>query len=220
MKFNDQKKLYRQNALTQTDILYLPDSRGLDVTAVSSKCADIIRSIHGSMSRLAPMGDDERRSLWFEVKGKRWEWYRLSVSTYKDRHYLYITGDTYDHHVFCDKDDCNSRHCFYEDELVGIFSKIEKYVAGLVDNILSAPEQYNLYVEKYLSYYRREGLIKRSVLNSLIPDNSYDGIDIPRVINLYRESGRAYAVFRDDPQTLYALLAYSIRSCIWQDVGR
>ena len=166
MKFNDQKKLYRQNALTQSDILNLPDSRGLDVTVVSGKCADIIRSIHGSMSRLAPMGDDERRSLWFEVKGKRWEWYRLSVSTYKDCHYLYITGDTNDHHVFCDKDDCNSRHCFYEDELVGIFSKIEKYVAGLVDNILSAPEQYNSYVEKYLSYYRREGLIKRSVLFS------------------------------------------------------
>ena len=36
-----------------------------------------------------------------------------------------------------------------------------------------------------MGYYRREGLIKRSVLNSLIPDNSYDGIDIPRVINLY-----------------------------------
>lgn len=95
MKLNDQKKLYRQNALTQSDILYLPDSRGLDVTAVSGMCADIIRSIHGSMSRLAPMGDDERRSLWFEVKGKRWEWYRLSVSTYKDCHYLYLTGDTY-----------------------------------------------------------------------------------------------------------------------------
>ena len=80
MKFNDQKKLYRQNALTQSDILYLPDSRGLDVTVVSGKCADIIRSIHGSLSRLAPMGDDERRSLWFEVKGKRWEWYRLAYS--------------------------------------------------------------------------------------------------------------------------------------------
>ena len=185
MKLNDQKKIYRQKALTQSDIQYFPGSRGLDVTVVSGTCADIIRRIHGAMSRLAPMGDDERRSLWFEVRGKRWEWYRLSVSTYKDRHYLYITGDTYDHHVFCDKDDCNSRHCFYEDELVGIFSKIEKYVVGLVDNILSAPEQYNSYVEKYLSYYRREGLIKRSVLNSLIPDNRYDGIDIPRVINLY-----------------------------------
>lgn len=189
MKFNDQKKFYRQNALTQSDILYLPDSRGLDVTAVSGKCADIVRSIHDAMGRLAPMGDDERRSLWFEVKGKRWEWYRLSVSTYKDRHYLYITGDSYDHHVFCDKEDCNSRHCFYEDELAGIFSKIEKYAAGLVDNILSAPEQYNSYVEKYLSYNRREGLIKRSVLNSLIPDNSYDGIDIPRVINIYENQG-------------------------------
>ena len=185
MRFNDQKKLYRQNALTQSDILYLPDSRGLDVTAVSGKCADIIRRIHKAMSRLAPMGDDERRSLWFEVKGKRWDWYRLSVSTYKDRHYLYITGATYDHHVFCDKEDYNSRQCFYEDELVVIFSKIEKYIVGLVDNILSASEQYNAYVEKYLSYYRREGLIKRSVLNSLIPDNSFDGIDIPRAIDIY-----------------------------------
>lgn len=185
MKFNDQKKLYRQNALIQSDIFHLPISRFLDVTVVSGKCAESIRSIHGAMGRLAPMGDDERRSLWFEVKGKRWEWYRLSVSTYKNRHYLYLTGDTYDHHVFCDKEDRKSCHCFYEDELAGIFSKIEKYVAGLVDNILSAPEQYNSYVEKYLSYYRREGLIKRSVLNYLIPDNSYDGIDIPRVINIY-----------------------------------
>lgn len=114
MKLNDQKKIYRRNALTQSDIQCFPNSRGLDVTVVSGTCADIIRRIHGAMSRLAPMGDDERRSLWFEVRGKRWEWYRLSVSTYKDRHYLYITGDTYDHHVFCDKEDCNSHHCFYD----------------------------------------------------------------------------------------------------------
>ena len=185
MKFNDQKKLYRQNALIQSDIFHLPISRFLDVSVVSGKCAESIRSIHGAMGRLAPMGDDERRSLWFEVKGKRWEWYRLSVSTYNDCHYLYIIGDTHDRYVFSDKEDCNSSRCFYEDELIEIFSKIEKYVVGLVDNILSAPEQYNSYGEKYLSYYRREGLIKRSILNSLIPDNRYDGIDIPRVINLY-----------------------------------
>ena len=185
MNFNEQKKLYRQNVLTQSDICYLPDSRGLDVIQVSDECAEIICRIHKAMGRIAPMGDDERRSLWFEVKGKRWEWYRLSVSTYKDRHYLYITGDTHDHHMFCDKEDCNSHRCFFEDELVEIFSKIEKYVVGLVGNILSAPDQYNAYVEKYLSYYRREGLIKRSILNSLIPDNHYDGVDIPRVINIY-----------------------------------
>lgn len=185
MKLNDQKKLYRQNALIQSDIFHLPISRFLDVTVVSGKCAESIRSIHRAMGRLAPMGDDERRSLWFEVRGNRWEWYRLSVSIYKDRHYLYITGDTYDHHVFCDKEDCNSHHCFYEDELIEIFSKIEKYVVGLVDNILSDPEQYNAYVDKYLSYYRRGGLIKRSILNSLMPDNSYEGIDLQKVIRIY-----------------------------------
>lgn len=191
MKFNDQKKLYRQNALIQSDICDLPDSHGLDVILVPDECAEIICHIHKAMGRLAPMGDDERRSLWFEVKGKRWEWYRLSVSTYKDLHYLSITGDTHDHHVFCDKEDCNSRRWFFEDELIGIFSKIEKYVVGLVDNILSAPEQYNSYVEKYLSYYRREGLIKRSIRNSLIPDNRYDGIDIPRVISIYENQAES-----------------------------
>lgn len=185
MKFNEQKKLYRQNAMIQSDIRSLPDSRGLDVILVPDECAEIICHIHKAMERLAPMGDDCRRSLWFEVKDKRWEWYRLSVSTYKNRHYLYITGDPHDHHIFCDKEDCNSHRWFFEDMLIGIFSKIEKYVVGLVDNILSAPEQYNAYVEKYLSYYRREELIKRSILNSLIADNRYDGIDIPRVINIY-----------------------------------
>lgn len=38
MRFNNQKKLYRQNALTQSNIRYLPDSSGLDVTVVSGKC--------------------------------------------------------------------------------------------------------------------------------------------------------------------------------------
>ena len=77
MKFNEQKKLYRQNALIQSDICSLPDSRGLDVILVPDECAEIICHIHKAMERLAPMGDDYRRSLWFEVKGKRWEWYRL-----------------------------------------------------------------------------------------------------------------------------------------------
>lgn len=136
MKFNDQKKLYRQNALVQSDIHSLPRSRSLEVTVVSGRSADVIRRIHGVMGRLAPMGDDERRSIWFEVRGRRWEWYRLSVSTYKDRHYLYITGDIHDHYVFCDQEDGNTGRCFIEDELVGILSKIEKCIAGLVKLIM------------------------------------------------------------------------------------
>ena len=45
MKLNDQKKLYRQNALIQSDIFHLPISRFLDVTVVSGKCAESIRCI-------------------------------------------------------------------------------------------------------------------------------------------------------------------------------
>ena len=95
------------------------------------------------------MDDDDRRSIWIEVRGKRWEWYRLTTATYNDCHYVYLTGDEYDHHAICDKDNENSHRCLC------------------------------------LSHYRKCGLIKRSILNSLIPDDSYDRIDIPRVIKLY-----------------------------------
>ena len=54
MNFNEQKKLYRQNVLTQSDICYLPDSRGLDVIQVSDECAEIICRIHKAMGRIAP----------------------------------------------------------------------------------------------------------------------------------------------------------------------
>ncbi len=110
MNFNEQNKLYRENALTVSEIHRLPKSRGLDITVVSEGGADVIRRIHEAMNRLVPMGDDERRSLWFEVKGKRWEWYRLTNATYKDVHYLYLTGDEYDHHAICDKNNGNSHH--------------------------------------------------------------------------------------------------------------
>ncbi len=185
MNFNEQKKLYRENALTMSEIHRFPRSRGLDVTVVSDGCADVIRRIHEAMNRLAPMGDDERRSLWFEVRGKRWEWYRLTTATYNDCHYLYLTGDEYDHHAICDKDNGNFHRCFWEDDLHVVLSNVERYVARLIDNILTDTERYNAYVDKYLSHYRRSGLIKRSILNSLIPDDRYDGIDIPRIICMY-----------------------------------
>lgn len=50
---------------------------------------------------------------------------------------------------------------------------------------MSEPEQYNSYIENNLSYYRREGLIRRSILNSLLPTNLFDGIDIAKAIKIY-----------------------------------
>lgn len=107
MKINDQKKLYRENIISQTDILMLPESRGWDATVVGGQCAKSIRRIHLAINRLATMGDDELRTLWVEVRGKRLEWYRLSTSVYEDIHYFYVTGDSYDHHIVCDKDNGN-----------------------------------------------------------------------------------------------------------------
>lgn len=71
MKLNEQKKLYRRNALTIRDLNRLPNSRSLEVFAVRGENIEVINRIHQAMNRLTPMGDDERRSLWFEAKGKK-----------------------------------------------------------------------------------------------------------------------------------------------------
>lgn len=205
MKINDQKRLYCKNIVTQTDILWLPESRGLDVTVVGGQCADSIRRIHRAMNRLAPMGDDELRTVWVEIRGKRLEWYRFSTSVYKGIHNLYVTGDPYDHHVVCDKDNGHYHQCYYEDQLVDVFARIEKYIVCLIDSILADPQQYNAYVEKYLSYHRRKGLIKRSILNSLIPGERFEGIDVPRAIKLY-ENPKAPVQF--DEMTLRRYMHY------------
>lgn len=189
MKINDLKRLYRDNAVSQSDIDRLPESRFLDVTPVTGKCIDVILRVHKAMCRLAPMGIDERRSLWFEAKGrnKKWEWYLISTSVYNDCHYLQIAGDTYERYALCDKEDANNaKNCWHdEDYFYSIMSKIEKFILNLVDNIISDPESYNFYVEKTLSPYRREGLIKRSVLNQLIPEDRYPGIDVAKAIAIY-----------------------------------
>ncbi len=185
MKLNEQKKLYRRNALTIRELSSLPTSRSLEVFAVRGESIEIINRLHQAMNRLVQMGEDKRRSLWFEAKGKKWEWFRLSTSVYADTHYLHITGDVNDHHVLSDKDCANSRYWYAEEELFSALSKIESYIVGLIETILSDPEQYNSYIEKNLSYHRREGLIRRSVLNSLLPNNFFDGIDIAKAIKIY-----------------------------------
>ncbi len=69
MNFNELKNLYRENALTVSEIHRIPRSRGFDLTVVSDGCADVICKIHETMNRFASMGDYERRSIWFEVRG-------------------------------------------------------------------------------------------------------------------------------------------------------
>lgn len=185
MNLNEQKKLYRENALKVADFYRLPISRRLETIETEGKSSETIQRIHKAMHRLAPMGEDERRSLWFEVKGKKWEWYRLSTTVYKDCHYLHISSNEHEQYVLGDKSCANAFRYYTDDELFEVLSKIENYVVNLIDNILLAPGQYNEYVNNCLDYHRRKGLIKRSIVNALLPTTLLDGIDIPKAIKIY-----------------------------------
>lgn len=67
------------------------------------------------------------------------------------------------------------------------FLRLESYIKTSVEKIVSDPGQYNKYVEKYLSPYRRTGLIRRSILNTLLPNQSMQGIDVRKAITIYED---------------------------------
>ncbi len=176
--------------LRQSDIERLPECSGLEFLLVDDKSLEVMLRIEATMQRLAVMGDDAQRMLWFEVQGKRLEWYRITTGYYRNYHFLIIYGNTYERYCF------SSNKCWNSDrnadiaandtcDIADTLLKVEDYVTTLVDAILDNPDVYNAYVEKHLSYYMRTGLIRRSVLNTLIPDNRTWSVDKTRAVELY-----------------------------------
>lgn len=177
--------------LMQSDIERLPECRGLEHLFVDDKSLEVMLRIETTMQRLAVMDNDEQRMLWFEVQGRRLEWYRIITGYYRNYHFLTIYGSTYERYCFC------SNKCWNSDrntdiaendtyDVANALLKVEDYVTTLVDAVLDNPDAYNAYVEKHLSYYMRTGLIRRSVLNSLIPDNRIWRAEKARAVALYK----------------------------------
>ena len=151
----------------------------------------VMLRIEKTMQRLCPMGDDDVRWLWIEIKapGKRNRmesadqngnyWYELSTAHYKDFHYMVLRNRSWRWIALQSAEHIGAER--KPDPFYGNVEKpllqLEKYVIALVDWICEDADGYNAYVESHLPYDKRHGRIRRSDLNRICP--TYRTFDRP-----------------------------------------
>lgn len=148
---------------------------------------EVMLRIEKTMQRLMAMGDDDRHIVWILLKAPRrksdrygdadkkgFYWCQLLTAHYKDFHYLQISNPE-GWHPF------DLRSAAYVSAKRGetpevdvnlALLKLEQYVNALVDNICTDALAYNTFIAKNLPYGLRDGRIKRSILNSILPEMS------------------------------------------------
>ena len=171
--------------LKYNDLKYLMALAGdpFDGVVADDASLSVMLRIEETMQRLCPMGNDDIRWLWIEIKAPdkrcRMEsadnngnyWYELSTARYKDFHYMVlrnrgrrlITLQSAKHIGEERKPDP------YYGNVEQPLLLLEKYVNALVDWICEDAEGYNAYVENHLPYSKRCGRIRRSDLNRICP---------------------------------------------------
>lgn len=180
--------------LKYNDLKYLMALDGHDLfngVIVDDASLAVMLRIEQTMQQLYPMGDDEIRWLWIEIKapGKRNRleeadkngnyWYEISTAHYKDFHYMVLRNRSWRWIALQSAEHIGAER--KPDPLYGNVEKplllLEKYVIALVDWICEDADGYNAYIEKHLPYRKRHGRIRRADLNRICP--SYKTFDQP-----------------------------------------
>lgn len=172
LKYNDLKYLM---ALDSSDPFH-----GIIIDDAS---LSIMLRIEQTMQRLHPMGDDDIRWIWIEIKapGKRYRiedadkngnyWYELSTAHYKDFHYMVLRNRSWRWIGLQSADHIGAER--KPNPVYGNVEKplllLEKYVTTVVDWICEDAEGYNAYVEQHLPYNKRHGRIRRADLDRICP---------------------------------------------------
>ena len=167
------------------DLKYLMalDGDPFDGVIVDDASLAVMLRIEKVMQRLCPMGNDEIRWLWIEMKapGKRDRmesadkngnyWYELSTAHYKDFHYMVLRNRGWRLITLQSAKyiDAQRKPDPYHGNVELPLLLLEKYIIALVDWICEDAEGYNAYVENHLQYSRRYGRIRRSDLNRICP---------------------------------------------------
>lgn len=166
------------------DLMCLNITRHLNGVVIDEASLEVMLRIEKTMQRLKVMGSDARRILWIEIKapGKRNReefadandnyWYQVCSAHYKDFHYMLICNAEGRLISLQNRESIKGKRkpdAWYGDVSKPLM-KIERYIIKLVDCICENPDEYNNYVEDHLPYSKREGKIKRSILNRICPE--------------------------------------------------
>lgn len=123
-------------------------------------------------ARLAPMGDDEFRTLWVDVKGEdgKTYWFRFSTSVYRDTLSLDILDERNMSITSLTNKDYVQAPFYHYDYLEMFLSRLLEELSALIDDICMDASSYNEYVEKNLPKQFRSGRIPTEKLVELIPE--------------------------------------------------
>lgn len=182
--YKDMKKLPTLKFTELWPLMHLGHNLDLNGTIVDDASLEVMLRIEQTMQRLKPMGDDEQRTLWIQMKApgerNRWEradengiyWYLLTTARYKDFHYLAMRNRSFSYFDLRNKESVHGERKpdIYRGNVSVPLHKIELYIKKLVDNICENSDWYNSYIEEHLPYFKRDGEIRRSDLNRICPE--------------------------------------------------
>ena len=193
----------------------------------------ILLSIQETMRQLAPVGDNDRRSLWFEVLGSGKnppvKWLEVSFSIYRDFHYM-LLGDGRDgYHAVMNRSDPEdaSSPGYGDEELTKSLSHLHGYLSDLVRKVVADPEEYNRYLEGNFPFELRTGSVSPEELDRIFGKRTVDAEDGVEVMvipgDLSRFSTRSFPVISMDDLpsgTTPEQLSDFVRSVSWDPLGK
>ena len=134
--------------------LYLPRRRDyLNPFELRGEAAKPMQQIYESISRLAFMGEDERRSIWirFQSEYDGAEWGYMHITTYREYRYMHI-GAKRTHFAVCkwlvepEENATDSANDFFGYKQA--YREFADKVLPIIDSICADPESYNAYINR------------------------------------------------------------------------
>lgn len=152
---------YKFRHVTSETIERLLDTSRFQDIVVRGESLSSLQGILELTGRLAPMGDDEERSLWVEIPDRRRKthWYRIrTCKVYNEYIGLLITDGRWSAATFCN--DTGRYGTMDADEWEEmVIEDLLTDIESLVSQILNDPDKYNRHVEDCLPKQMRMGRI-------------------------------------------------------------
>ena len=170
--FTKKQKTFCSRPLRENDLLEVSLNSSEDILSPDEHGKGILLSILERMKDLAPMGDDDSRSLWVETLSDDSDdvaWYEITSGSYRDSHYLIISDEDCFSLTIMTGGGMFDSDVDREVDLSDFLTSLSGYISRLVGRIVTSPEKYNRYIEANLPYSKRSGRILRSRRDALIP---------------------------------------------------
>ena len=142
--------------------------------------------------------DDEEDSLasyeerLTENYDRETEWFFLVTSTYRENTFLKISDRCHEYAIFTNRDMDNHGYGW---DMTWFLRPLLELVKQKVKVISLDPDAYNRHVEQHLPYRQRDGRIKSSILNRIIPERRLQVKDREHCIEIMRELVRRKKVY-------------------------